>query len=230
MATKTAGDTSAARQSKFDPPDIRATFLEHVENGETLTEAARQIGCSLTIIRRARATDPTFAAQLTEAERIGFSARESGKKFTTEVRGLYLTKLREGKRRGAAAREVGLDPSSVRAYAARHEDFRQERRVAEAEADELVEDAMFVAATKDRNQRAIETWLFNRKPDKWRDKRFVGIVGGRADDPTPSVEVTVTDKSESTERIGRAIEQGGALAASLGAVLGAVLAHEEAEA
>lgn len=218
--------TRGTRARRLFDDNARAGVLERLEAGDTLTDAARYAGFGRQTVTRAAIRDPEYAKKLDAAVVLGQSQRDASIKFIAEVRAQYLDLLRTGKRRGAAARQLALDPGTVRAYAQQHVEFRQDRRVAEAEADEIIESALFDTA-KDGNVRAIEVWLFNRKPNTWRDKRQVGIVNGsNAAEPIP-VEVTVQDKTESTLRIGRALEQSGALGASLVAVLGAALSEAD---
>lgn len=96
-------------------------------------------------------------------------------KFTAEVRARFLDRLREGVRRGKAARSVGVDPSTVRRYAQRVPEFADEMRLAEDEAHEEVEDALFLAA-KSGNVTAMIFYLTNRQPDRWADRRRPNTV------------------------------------------------------
>lgn len=223
---KSGRATRAGTRRRFDD-DARRTVLDLLEAGGTIATAAATVGFRRQTIVEAGRRDVEFGQELDAAVAVGASQRDASTKFTAEVRTRFFELLREGKRRGVASRMLGLDPGTVRAYAQHHAEFRQERRVAESEADEIIESALFDTA-RDGNVRAIEVWLFNRKPNVWRDKRQVGIVGATPDAPV-AVDVTVQDKTESSVRIGRALERTGALGASLAAVLSSVILEDGAE-
>jgi hypothetical protein len=92
-------------------------------------------------------------------------------KFDTNKRDAYLEKLRQGLRRGAAAEAVGVHRSTVGNAMRDDPDFAAAVSEAELDACELVEDALFKAATQDRNVTAIQVWLYNRRPARWKDMR-----------------------------------------------------------
>jgi hypothetical protein len=99
-------------------------------------------------------------------------------KFDAQKREAYLQKLREGCRRGRAAEAVGV--SRVTVCDAIRDDAAFADAVTQAELDacEPVEDALFKAATEDRNVTAIQVWLYNRRPDRWKDMRQIGKTDG----------------------------------------------------
>ncbi len=90
-------------------------------------------------------------------------------KFNRSTRKKYLDLLRQGVRRGAAAEQVGVTRQTVFIYKQKHPEFAEEERQAEIDACEIIEDALFQAAQAG-NVRAIETWLFNRCPERWERK------------------------------------------------------------
>lgn len=76
--------------------------------------------------------------------------------------------------------------------------FAESVTEAELDANEAVEDALFKAATVDRNVTAIQVWLYNRCPDEWADKRRTnhsGTVTTRFEDATPE------EKKKRLERV-----------------------------
>jgi hypothetical protein len=91
-------------------------------------------------------------------------------KFDAERKEAYLAELRKGTRRHAAARAVGISPSTVCLHIRDDEEFRRARDLAEQEANETVEDALYQAALSG-NVVACQVWLYNRWPDRWADKR-----------------------------------------------------------
>lgn len=87
----------------------------------------------------------------------------------------YLEKLRVDRLgRLNAAKEVGVDPTTVRRRIAADSDFAnavsEAEMIAESEKTEEVEDSLFQAATGG-NVTACQVWLYNRAPTRWRDKR-----------------------------------------------------------
>lgn len=93
-------------------------------------------------------------------------------KFDETRRTAYLAILRDGGRRRAAARSVGIHPETVSRYIARHPAFADEVTLAEMEANEVVEDALFLAAKKG-NVTAMQLWLYNRDPEHWSDRKVL---------------------------------------------------------
>ena len=87
----------------------------------------------------------------------------------------YFEHLRQGLRPGAAAEAVGITRQTVYMHRKNDPDFAEAERQAELEACEIVEDALFNAAISG-NVKAAETWLYNRMPDRWTDKRTPNIV------------------------------------------------------
>lgn len=92
-------------------------------------------------------------------------------KFTEEKRTRYLELLRQGARRMAAARAVGMNGGYVKEYKDRFPDFKQACDEAEMEADEQVERALYETAIEERDVKAQQTWLYNRLPERWMDRQ-----------------------------------------------------------
>jgi predicted DNA-binding protein (UPF0251 family) len=126
-------------------------------------------------------------------------------KCNKEARALYLEKLKEGLTRTEAAEAIGIDRTTIWRYRMAHPTFDKLVSQAERGAVELVEDALFQAATKGQNVKAMEIFLYNRAGDRWTDKRTPSIVnnvngiqGGSFDDLFSWVSESSRDTSEST--------------------------------
>jgi len=102
-------------------------------------------------------------------------ARRKPYKFTLKKRTEYLELLRGGQRRGPAAHAVGVTRQTVSEYKKRDLEFADLADDAEMDANEEVEDALFMAATSG-NVTAIQVWLYNRWPERWRDARNLNVV------------------------------------------------------
>jgi len=85
-----------------------------------------------------------------------------------------LELLREGSRRGTAAHAVGVTRQTVSEHKKRDPEFAALADDAEMDANEEVEDALYMAATSG-NVVAAQVWLYNRWPDRWKDKRNIGV-------------------------------------------------------
>lgn len=93
-------------------------------------------------------------------------------KFGAVKRAAFLTALREGSRRGAAAEAVGISRETVRLAYNADPDFAAQVEQAEMDANEPVEDALYQAALAG-NVVAAQVWLYNRMPERWQDRRRV---------------------------------------------------------
>lgn len=96
-------------------------------------------------------------------------------KFTAQKKAKFLDLIRKGQRRGAAARAVGVTRHTIAIYMREDPEFRGEVDDAEMEANEVVEDALYKAATKGGNVVAQQVWLYNRSPDRWADRRKIDL-------------------------------------------------------
>src|SRR5687768_14396747 len=102
------------------------------------------------------------------------------RKLSADTIEAYLDLLREGKRRGQAAREVGVHRSTIADYRRLSDEFATEERDAERDAIEQVEESLFQTALAG-NVTAIQVFLYNRAPERWADRRNVlhtGAGGG----------------------------------------------------
>jgi predicted transcriptional regulator len=111
-------------------------------------------------------------------------------KFTDIKRKKYLELLSEGTRRGVAAKEVGVTRQTVSAYIKENPAFADEVSLAELDATEPVEDALYQAALSG-NVVAIQVWLYNRASEQWKDKRqlkteITGKDGGAIEIESPT--------------------------------------------
>ncbi len=89
-------------------------------------------------------------------------------KFTIKKKEAFLSNLREGMRRGAAAEAVGISRATICYHMKADLEFADQVDRAEMEAHEIVEDALFQAASSG-NVPSMIFWLCNRVPDKWRN-------------------------------------------------------------
>ena len=108
--------------------------------------------------------------------------RENQKKFDRAKKDQYLALLCDGIRRGQAAHQVGVDPTTVQRHMQRYPSFAEEVSRAEMLANEEVENALYTAAVSG-NVTACQVWLYNRLPDAWADRRNIkaevsGVDGG----------------------------------------------------
>lgn len=92
--------------------------------------------------------------------------------FGPKKREQYLELLRNGERRGRAAELVGVDRTTVWRHQQRDEEFALACDESEILADEAVEDALYQAALAG-NVVACQVWLYNRRPERWRDMRQI---------------------------------------------------------
>lgn len=99
-----------------------------------------------------------------------------GYKCTAKKKAEYCDKLRLGFRRGRAAEAVGLARSTIARALRADPEFIAAVDLAEIEACEPVEDVLYQLAMKG-NIVAIQIWLYNRNPDRWRDQRNFGKPG-----------------------------------------------------
>lgn len=95
-------------------------------------------------------------------------------KFDATRRELFLDLMRKGVRRYHACKKVGISRTTLAKYINNNDKFAAEVVQAEMDANELVEQAMFKSAING-NVTAQQVWLYNRDPERWRDKRNVTI-------------------------------------------------------
>jgi hypothetical protein len=121
--------------------------------------------------------DVSDAVESTDAGDPGIAEeRASGYKMTPERVAKYLDSLRAGNRRGMAARAAGITRDTVWRWRRLDPDFAHDEAQAELDAHEDVEDALYQAAISG-NVTAIQVWLYNRMPDRWRDQRNLSVAG-----------------------------------------------------
>ena len=94
------------------------------------------------------------------------------KKFDKVKKTRYLELLSEGIGRIKASKEVGIHIVTVERHMNKFPAFRDACSLAEMEADEEVENALFEAA-RSGHVAAAFGWLYNRRPEKWTDRRNV---------------------------------------------------------
>jgi hypothetical protein len=148
------------------------------------------------------APDQDFSPELqeTHAEPLGPARKRRAYRFSKIKQEEYLDALREGGRRGKAARAIDIDPSTVwrhmRDEAGHLTEFGHAVLQAEAEADEEVETALYDAAVSG-NVTAIQTWLYNRKADKWQPRtgaQAVAISGSVSSVTEVTLEVSAKEE------------------------------------
>ena len=99
-------------------------------------------------------------------------------KFGAPIRERYLAELANGMNKGDAAANVGVSRELVRLYRLHDPPFIE--READAIQDSIevksdkVEDALHEAAISG-NVTAQQVWLYNRRPERWSDKRTINI-------------------------------------------------------
>src|SRR5262249_11043552 len=92
-------------------------------------------------------------------------------KLTREVKERYLEQLAQGVRLCAAAKAVGIHRDTMREAKKNDPEFAEAIKLAQQEANEIIEDALFQTARK-RNVVACLAWLYNRDPEHWKDMRM----------------------------------------------------------
>ncbi len=97
-------------------------------------------------------------------------------KFTEAKKAAYLEALRNGALKGVAAKSVGVTPWTVINNARKDPEFAAAIEDAEMAAVQIIEDALFKAAAEG-NVTAQQVILYNRAPDRWRDRRNVSVTG-----------------------------------------------------
>lgn len=96
-------------------------------------------------------------------------------KFTAAKRELVLAALRDGQRRYQAMQSVGMHGHMISWWIREDPTFAAEVEQAEAEAHEIVENALFESA-RSGNVAAAIFYLCNRKPDFWKNVQRQDVV------------------------------------------------------
>jgi hypothetical protein len=104
--------------------------------------------------------------------------------------------------RGATNKELAqyfnVDIGTIRQWRMNYQDFFTAVRMGKAVADELVEQALFERATGwgdlPPDVGAIRTWLFNRRPNRWREKIAIERTGGWADRSPDEIKKALVQK------------------------------------
>lgn len=93
-------------------------------------------------------------------------ARGNRRKFSLELQREYLDAIARGVGRTNALKLVGVTREMAKRVREADPDFAEAEQVAEEDACDLVEDALFKAATNG-NVDAMKTWLFGRRSKRW---------------------------------------------------------------
>ena len=108
-------------------------------------------------------------------------------KFDKQKKLRYLELLADGIGRVKASKDVGVHIVTVERHINKNQAFKDACSLAEMEADEEVENALFEAA-RSGNVAAAFGWLYNRRPDRWQDRRNLRTeISGPNGDPIPVV-------------------------------------------
>src|SRR4051794_5000689 len=97
-------------------------------------------------------------------------------RFNEKKRERYLGCIRKGMRHGEAARAAKIDRTTVWKYKKEHPEFAAEIERAEADACDEVERCLLQAIRDNLSIPGMIFWLTNRSPDRWRDRRNVGVT------------------------------------------------------
>ncbi len=122
-------------------------------------------------------------------------------KFSSVKKEAYFQALRDGARRGAAALAAGVGIHTVRNHRAKDMEFRAAEDQAELDACEIIEDALFQAASSG-NVPSMIFFLCNRMPERWLNTQtqkheHSGPGGG----PVPTEDYTDLTPEERKARI-----------------------------
>ena len=134
----------------------------------------------------------------------GISNGHNGK-FDKQKKLRYLELLADGIGRVKASKDVGVHIVTVERHINKNQAFKDACSLAEMEADEEVENALFEAA-RSGNVPAAFGWLYNRRPEKWQDRRNLRTeISGPNGGPIPVV--TFLDLlREATDGAGQVVE------------------------
>src|ERR1700760_4507883 len=98
-------------------------------------------------------------------------------KFDAKAQKIYIDALLSGIGKTRASRMAGVSVELIRHFRIKFPEFHQQEKDAVREGaqdrNDLVENALFESATIDRNVTAQQVWLYNRRSNKWTDKRQV---------------------------------------------------------
>lgn len=98
-------------------------------------------------------------------------------KFAKQRQERYFAALRKGIGRFVAARKAGVSAELIRLYRKSNPEFAAAEIEAEMELDDEVQHSLAKAAFKG-NVAACCAWLYNRRPEEWKDRRKDGYGEG----------------------------------------------------
>jgi hypothetical protein len=110
-------------------------------------------------------------------------------RFTKLKQDDYLERIRNGVMRGPASDEIGVDRSTIRRYIEGHAGFRQKVEDAETDAAEMVQEAVFQAASSGSIP-AAKLWLEFRglMPQGGKSEKAVKDEPAQPEDPFGSLD------------------------------------------
>lgn len=136
---------------------------------------------------------------LTLAERIPIDRRSK-----------LLSLIRTGGGPLSSARAAGIAPEDVKTLLKTSPEFAQAVASAEEEAAEEIEQVLYELATDTRDFRAVNKWLENRSPDRWKERTDI-----RVDIVTKIEQLPLDDRIKELERIWKEREEADIIEATI---------------
>lgn len=183
-----------AEKGDYDPtkftPARQEVYLRALEMGLTRRAAAAAAGVHIDTVGRMRKRRPKkFGEAEVQAELA---------QVTDAKREAYFDALRIGLRPRLAAETANLRWDVVRRLQETDREWLEEELEAERRANDRMENALFETGIKG-SVRAQETWLFNRVPERWQNRRTGSSInieepsggGGAGGDHAPG-DITIT--------------------------------------
>ena len=168
--TATLNRVATVTHQKGQPftKERRNDLLHRVQNGASLEQAISDCQVSASTVSDHRTKDPGWSQQISEA----VNGRPQGRKRgdTPETVEALLTALAAGSSLTKAAEHAGIAARTVYRWMRDDSDLAERVKDARDSASDVVEDALFEAAVSG-NVTAQQVWLYNRRPDRWTDRR-----------------------------------------------------------
>jgi hypothetical protein len=103
--------------------------------------------------------------------------RKAHRRFDAKARARYLDAIEDGFGKSKASQLAGVDRSTAWRYESEHPDFAEEVQAAQDRCLDGIEHALYKAAMNG-NVVAAQVILYNRRSDRWQDRRNVQVTGG----------------------------------------------------